>query len=755
GQVLHSVFAAAKIKLDRIIDLLTVVRSQGDDLSRSYANQVLEHFAFPASLLALKYDAVVANPPYMGGKYLNDALRVFSKKEYNSTKSDMFAMFIARGFTWCKSSGFNSMVTMQSWMFLSSYEKFREHVIDSNTLNSLVHLPYDGKGPTAMGINFGLGVFSFYGSHVRGYKSSFDCFRYFELLDNGCPKNFPSNNERSVKAVPDDFKKIPGSPLAYWVPESVRVAYEKSFPISNYAEAKQGLATADNNRFLRQWYEIEFGKIGFDFSSLNDAVCSGRKFFPYNKGGEFRKWYGNQLYVVNWKDNGYEIRNFSDGNGKIRSRPQNTQCYFRPSVSWSDITSGTASFRYFPKGFIYDITGMSAQSDNEDTLLKVLAYCNTKLIQWVTKTTNPTMHFQIGNYSSLPVIEEAFDSIDIDLVREAVEIAKEDCEYHEVSWGFKINPLVGSLDSAKTIESAWIGWAEKLRSAVDRVREIEESNNQRVINAFGLDDEIDFKVSDEEVTLTVADRESDCISLVSYAIGCMVGRYSLDEVGITYAHSGGGDFDFSRYARFPADADGIIPITEEAWFEDDGAARVHDFVEVVWGAATLPENLEWLANSLGRKSGESASEAIRRYLAVNFFKDHVQSYKKRPIYWLFSSGKQKAFECLVYLHRYNEGTLSRMRMEYVVPLQSRMQARIDKLAGDISSATGSAQQKSLQKRKDKLTKQLEELRRFDETLRPYADQRIVLDLDDGVRVNYGKFGDLLAEVKTITGGKED
>ena len=243
--------------------------------------------------------------------------------------------------------------------------------------------------------------------------------------------------------------------------------------------------------------------------------------------------------------------------------------------------------------------------------------------------------------------------------------------------------------------------------------------------------------------------------LVSYAIGCMMGRYSLDEPGLIYANQGNHDFKTSRYIKFPADADGIISITDESWFEDDAAERVREFVKVVWGGNTLVDNMEWLADSLGRKTGESADEAIRRYLSTSFYKDHLQTYKKRPIYWLFSSGKQKAFECLVYLHRYNEGTLSRMRMEYVVPLQSRMQARIDKLADDINSATGSAQQKALQKRKDKFTKQLEELRRFDETLRPYADQRIALNLDDGVKVNYGKFGDLLAEVKVITGGKDD
>ena len=274
-------------------------------------------------------------------------------------------------------------------------------------------------------------------------------------------------------------------------------------------------------------------------------------------------------------------------------------------------------------------------------------------------------------------------------------------------------------------------------------------------DAYGLHGDLTPDVYEGELTLGRANREQDTQRMISYAVGCMMGRYSLDDPGLIYAHNRNMSFDPTRYSKFPADTDGIIPITDESWFEDDASERVREFVKVVWGAETIVENMEWLADSLGRKSGESADEAIRRYLSTSFYKDHLQTYKKRPIYWLFSSGKQKAFECLVYLHRYNEGTLSRMRMEYVVPLQSRMQARIDKLTDDIDSATSSAQQKALQKRKDKLTKQLEELRRFDENLRPYADQRITLDLDDGVKVNYGKFGNLLAEVKAITGGKEE
>lgn len=340
------------------------------------------------------------------------------------------------------------------------------------------------------------------------------------------------------------------------------------------------------------------------------------------------------------------------------------------------------------------------------------------------------------------------------IAQSAINLAKKDWALYEEGMDFCSLSIL-HCGSVGLISDSWLKFSDEVDRDFYSLKALEEQNNIVFCKASGIEDLGYIDVPDARVTLYRPDRERDVYRLISYVVGCMMGRYSLDEQGVIYAHCGGHGFNPSRYRKFPADADGIIPITDEPWFEDDAAERVREFVKVVWGAETLVENMEWLADSLGRKAGETSDDAIRRYLSTSFFSDHLQTYKKRPIYWLFSSGKQKAFECLVYLHRYNEGTLSRMRMEYVVPLQSRMQARIDKLTDDIDSATSSAQQKALQKRKDKLTKQLEELRRFDENLRPYADQRITLDLDDGVKVNYGKFGNLLAEVKTITGGKEE
>ncbi|ENS4053746.1 TPA: BREX-1 system adenine-specific DNA-methyltransferase PglX [Pseudomonas aeruginosa] len=724
-----------RIKLGRIIHLLDIVRCKGDDLSRSYANQVIEQFAWPASILALSYDAVIANPPYMGGKGMNNELKEFAKREFPQSKSDLFSVFIERAFLWCKVSGLNSMVTMQTWMFLSAYERMRCSIIDKHSLLSLMHLPYEGRGPTAMGINFGVSVQIFMNSKVSSVNGDFDCFRYFELGEDGVPPRFPSENERNVHARSDDFLKLPGSPVAYWLSGSVKGIFESGVKLGDISKPSNGVQTGNNSKYVRYWHEVDFGKLG-------------GKWFPYNKGGKFRKWYGNIIDVVDWECDGEKIK--SESNSCIRGEEN----YFSVGLTWSDVTSGALSCRLLPAGCVFDAAGPSAFFKSEDELYASIALMNTNFALDFSKILNPTIHFQAGDYKKMPAYPSACMLEASTIAQSAINLAKKDWALYEEGMDFCSLSIL-HCGSVGLISDSWLKFSDEVDRDFYSLKALEEQNNIVFCKASGIEDLGYIDVPDARVTLYRPDRERDVYRLISYVVGCMMGRYSLDEQGVIYAHCGGHGFNPSRYRKFPADADGIIPITDEPWFEDDAAERVREFVKVVWGAETLVENMEWLADSLGRKAGETSDDAIRRYLSTSFFSDHLQTYKKRPIYWLFSSGKQKAFECLVYLHRYNEGTLSRMRMEYVVPLQSRMQARIDKLTDDIDSATSSAQQKALQKRKDKLTKQLEELRRFDENLRPYADQRITLDLDDGVKVNYGKFGNLLAEVKTITGGKEE
>ncbi|MCW8040714.1 BREX-1 system adenine-specific DNA-methyltransferase PglX [Acinetobacter entericus] len=738
-------------KLPELESKLNTALESGDIFSQQSAQELLP-LVQQAKLLAKQYDAVIANPPYMGGKGMNPALKDFAKKKFPDSKSDLFAMFIERGFVWCKNSGFNSMVTMQSWMFLSSYEAMREKLLSDNSLISLIQLPYDGKGPTAMGINFGVSLAILQKHKINGLVGSFDCFRYFELTEDGVPKKFPSLNERNVKTKPDDFRKIPGSPVAYWISESVRNCFTKFPKLSEYIETRIGLITGDNNAYIRDWYELEIDGIGFSLTR-SEAKNSGFKWFPQSKGGEFRRWYGNNQTVLNWYNDGEELQTRKHSSGsRILAHNFNLDKIFKPAISWTKISSGEFSARYQPEGFLFNDASANAFVENETHRLNTLGFLGTKLPSLFLKSLNPTLNFLPGNISSLPISPEAINShIIYEKISRLREISEKDWDSYEISWDFTQNPIIRTQQL--TLEQAFNIWQQQNADAVAEMKRLEEENNKLFIEAYGLQDELTPEVPDAQITLTRADREKDSQRLVSYALGCMMGRYSLDEPGLIYAHAGNQDFDASRYQKFPADADGIIPLTEMHWFEDDATHRIGEFLTAVWGKETLDVNMQWLAESLDKKASETAEDTIRRYLASRFYKDHMQTYKKRPIYWLFSSGKQGAFQALVYLHRYNESTLARMRTEYVMPLISKMAAYANSLETAKENSDSAAEIKRIEKKLQELHKQQAELSTFEEKLRHYADQRISLDLDDGVKVNYGKFGELLAEVKAITGEK--
>lgn len=724
GSLIQIPEAFAK-KLPDLETKLNEALESGDIFAQQSAQELLP-LVQQAMLLAKQYDAVIANPPYMGGNGMNTALKDFAKKQFPDSKSDLFAMFIERGFVWCKDSGFNSMVTMQSWMFLSSYEVMREKLLSNNSLVSLIQLPYDGKGPTAMGISFGISVSILQKNKINGLIGDFDCFRYFELTEDGIPKQFPSLNERNVKTKPDDFKKIPGSPVAYWVSDKVREIFVNAESINELASPKQGSTIGDNERFLRRWSEISFP--------------FAKRWKPSIKGGDFRRWYGNNSYVVHWGDNGNEIK--STGRATIR----NGYYLFKAGIEWSRISSAQSSFRILQEGFFHESASGVAFPQEKD-IFSILLFLNTQIAKYFLALLNPTMTFQSGDIARLPFIKGSDNKIGKSLVA----ISKNDWDSYEISWDFSDNPIIRTKQP--NLGQAFNTWQQQNADAVAEMKRLEEENNKLFIEAYGLQDELTPDVPDEQITLTRADREKDSQRLVSYAIGCIMGRYSLDEPGLIYAHAGNQDFDASRYQTFPADADGIIPLTEMHWFEDDATHRIREFLTAVWGKDTLDTNMQWLAESLDKKANETAEDTIRRYLASKFYKDHMQTYKKRPIYWLFSSGKQGAFQALVYLHRYNESTLARMRTEYVMPLISKMSAYANSLETAKESSDSAAEIKRIEKKLQDLHKQQAELSTFEEKLRHYADQRITLDLDDGVKVNYGKFGDLLAEVKAITGEK--
>ncbi len=749
GSLIQIPEAFAK-KLPDLESKLNTALASGDIFSQQSAQELLP-LVQQANLLAKKYDAVIANPPYMGSKGMNTALKDFAKKTFPNSKSDLFAMFIERGFNWCKDSGFNSMVTMQSWMFLSSYEAMREKLLQNRTLSCMVHM---GNG--VMGIAFGTAATVMLNNHISNYAGSFSYCENDDVNEFGIPKQFPVQNERLKTAKPDDFKKIPGSPVAYWVKDKIRGTFKK-FPIlKKEGDTRQGMATSDNNRFLRMWYEVNRLDLISNCSSSQDAKDLNPTWVPYNKGGGYKKWYGNQDYVIKWKNSGEEVIGYAASlyGSPTRTIKSMTE-YFKPSVSWSKISSGDISFRYFPNGFIFDVAGCCIFFENNEALYTCLGFVNSPICKNVIEAISPTVNYEAGHIASLPFSHALLDSKDeiSQQVKSLIAQAKIDWDSYEISWDFTENPIIRTQQP--NLEQAFNTWQQQNADAVAEMKRLEEENNKLFIDAYGLEDELTPDVPDEQITLTRAEREKDSQRLVSYALGCMMGRYSLDEPGLIYAHAGNQDFDASRYQKFPADADGIIPLTEMHWFEDDATHRIQEFLTAVWGKETLDANMQWLAESLDKKANETAEDTIRRYLASKFYKDHMQTYKKRPIYWLFSSGKQGAFQALVYLHRYNESTLARMRTEYVMPLISKMAAYANSLETAKESSDSAAEIKRIEKKLQDLHKQQAELSSFEEKLRHYADQRISLDLDDGVKVNYGKFGDLLAEVKAVAGDKTE
>ena len=738
--------------------------STSQDLFVSDALKRLGLLVRQAEMMAAQYDAVVANPPYMGSKGMNALVKKFAKDHFPDAKSDLFACFIKRGFTLAKDAGHNAMVTMQSWMFLSSFEKMREWMLREKTIKTMAHL-----GARAFGSISGEVVQTtacvLQNRSPQGYKPVF-----FRLLDGGEVEKstaLANGEKRFDTTAQDEFKKIPGSPVAYWVSERVREVFEKFPPLSSIANPTGGMTTGHNDRFLRLWGEVDFNRIGLAVPNRDDAIRSGRTWFPYNKGGPFRKWYGNNSFVVNWYNDGKQI--IATG----RAYPRSKSLYFQRSISWSATSSSYFGVRHADLGFLFDAQGSSCFASVE-LHYGVLALLVTKQVKFFLGFLNPSIEYQTGDIGNLPVPVNALtDATLIEGASRAVELTRHDWNAYERSWDFLSLPvLTASSDITPTFESSHTAWITQNRETIAEMKRLEEENNRLFIDAYGLRDEFTPDVPIEQVTLTVNPayryggnfteeeqwtrfRQDTMKELVSYAMGCMMGRYSLDAPGLIYAHSGGAGFDPSRYTTFPADPDGIVPLTDSDWFEDDAAHRLMEFISVAWDETHLEDNLAFLASNLSTKENEPSRETLRRYLCDRFFKDHLQTYKKRPIYWLFSSGKQKAFQCLVYLHRYNEGTLARMRTEYVIPLQGMVASRVLRLKDDSAADTSTAHRRRLEKEQATLVKQQSELREFDEKLRHYADQRIGLDLDDGVKVNYGKFGDLLAEVKPVTGAKAD
>jgi len=731
-------------QLPAIYDLVN--KGYRTDWNKQDKAEKLKPIVEQAIILANKYDHIVANPPYMVSQAMNQALKVYAKENYPISKSDLFSMFMERGFDLVKVDlGYIAMITQQSWMFLCSYESLRKRVFNSATIISMAH-----NGFGAFGADFGTTCFAILNKKITKYRGTFISLREEKNVEDK-RELFLSGNNRFVVQY-NDFQKIPGIPVAYWISNQFRLAF-KHRPLKETAITREGMVTGNNELYLRFWYEISTEHIYVNASDRQDADASQRKWFPYIKGGAFRKWAGNKDYVVNWQHDGKHIRETIDLDaGRVRGSKFNLDYIFKPNVSWSALTAGYFSARVSHGGALFDSTGPACFPDPE-YLFVIAGFLNSIVASKLLQIINPTVRFLPGDIGSLPLVklEESKRSMAATIAEEAVKITEEDDNQFETSYLFTRSPFLLIKDKEDTISELWLKWKDLLENRIKNLCIIECQNNRVFIEAYGLQDELIPEVTKEQITLTLADKEGELKRLISYMIGCVMGRYSLDEPGIIYAHSGNYNFDSTRYETFLADEDGIVPITDMPWFEDDATNRFVEFIKIVWPEEYLVENLQFVAESIDPKSNEASEDTIRRYLSTSFFKDHLKTYKRRPIYWLFSSGKNKAFECLVYLHRYNESTLSRMRSSYVIPLQGKISARIDFLIHEIAAAQSTATKRKLSKELDVLVKKQSELKTFDEELRHYADQKITLDLDDGVKVNYTKFGNLLAEVKAVTG----
>ena len=686
-----------------------------------------------AQTLSQKYDVVCTNPPYMGGSGMNSVLSEYVKRCYSEAKSDLFAAIIIKCLEFTKQNGYSSLVTMQSWMFLSSFEEMRTKLLTLNTLTTLMHMEN-----MVMGIAFGTAVSVFRKGAVKGYKGTYNQIKLADI-ENAKPKSFPVAGNRFAQVSSDNFSKIPGMPVAYWVSVNTINAFDKP-KLESGVNAVKGLDTCDNDTFVRFWNEVDIHNINFSARSSEDTFEA--KWYPYCKGGGYSKWYGFMDKVVDWKDDGNILRNLRDSNGKIKSRPQNIRYYFKEGLTWSTITSYKLSLRYMNHCIFGGGGSAMFMSSN---LYYNLCFVNSKVTEYFLYFMNPTLNFLVGDILGLPIIiDESKKEVVEPLARNNINISKIDWDSFEPSWDFKTHPL---LKPVPLISEAFAQWSDECEKRFTRLKSNEEELNRIFIDIYGLQDELTPEVEEKDVTVRRADLTRDIKSLVSYAVGCMFGRYSLDSEGLAYA---GGDWDGSKYKTFIPDPDNCIPVTDEEYFRDDIVVRFVDFIRTVYGADTLEENLTFIADALGTR-GNTSRERIRNYFLNDFIKDHIKMYQKRPIYWMFDSGKQNGFRALVYMHRWNADTTGNVRVEYLHKLQRIYENEI-RQAQDIVETGSGREASAAQKRIEKLTKQLKETHDFDEKIAHLALSRIHIDLDDGVKVNYEKVqtGDDGKKIEVLT-----
>jgi len=659
-------------------------------------------------LLGQEYGCVVTNPPYAGASGLNGALTDFMKTEYPGSKSDLFACFIERCMAFTKQGGFTAMITQQAWMFLSSYEKLRNNIQGGSTIINMAHL---GNG--AFGVaDFGLTSFVLTKEKIASYLGG-----YIRLIESSNPdwkeQEFLAGRYRYYTCA-DRFEKIPGRPVAYWASEQVFAAY-RSKSVLALSKPCKGIDTGSNDLFLRLWFELN----GSAFAKPGEAR---KKWVPYNKGGSFRKWYGNNEYVLDWSGDGSKLRQCRGSN--LRNRGY----YFREGITWTTVTSGNPSFRYFENGFAFDNGGCCLFA--EDRLLYLQGLLNSSVALHLMKIA-PTLNYQPGDVGRVPVILQNVEQVE-KIVSDSIALSRADWDAFETSWDFKRHPL---LNGGGTAAESFSKWQRGCGERFNTLKANEEELNRIFIDIYGLWGELAPEVEDRDVTVRRADLGRDIRSLVSYAAGCMFGRYSLDEDGLIFA---GGAWSPDRYKSFRPDEDNVIPVTDEVYFDGDIVERFAEFTRAVWGERGLEENLRFIADALYPDANGTARAKIRRYFLHEFYKDHLKIYQKRPIYWLFDSGKGGGFKALVYLHRIDQDTVGRVRVDYLHRLQQKYEGE-QRRALDAAAASGDSRAiAEAQKRGEKLARQLRDTKDYEMRIAHLALARTGLDLDDGVKVNYEK-----------------
>ena len=723
-------FAALYARFDEVRDDISMSKE-------SVLNSLLP-LVQVAEALAQKYDVVVTNPPYMAP---TEYQKPYLLKNYKNSKNDMAMVFVEKNLALCNKYGYSSLIVFPTWMFLASYEKLRTSIIDKNTIITMV---YPGRG--IFGSDFGTTVFVIQKDKVKnylgGYCKLFDAIGEVETAE--IREQQYMNRKGYYQFKQDDYKIIPGNPIAFWISDNFMRTF-KHKTIGSLCDAKAGIVSGDDEYFLRMWFEIPIEEITFDAENFDDRTAY--KWVPINKGGAYRRHYGNYEYVINI----YDLWNSPD-KVNVSVRRSEPEFYFKKALNWSATTMGSSSFR-ITDNKTSSTAAPSLYFENENDLYVSLALLNSCISQIYMDLLNPTVGLKLANVTAVPAI--SFDTMADEvrpLCKNNIALSREDWDSFETSWDFQIHPLVKYRDSlwlhtagkprSYLIAGAYMDWEKECDKRFAQLKANEEELNRIFIDIYGLQDELTPEVEDKDVTVRKADLQRDIKSLISYAVGCMFGRYSLDVDGLAYA---GGEWDSSKYTTYPADKDNIIPICDDEYFDDDMVGRFVKFIETVYGSATLEENLKFIADALGGKG--QPREVIRNYFLNDFYADHCKIYQKRPIYWLFDSGKKNGFKALIYMHRYQPDTIARIRTDYVHEQQSRYRTAIADIENRIAATASTGERVKLNKVLTKLKDQDTELRIYEEKIHHLADKMITIDLDDGVKVNYAKFQDVLGKIK--------